>query len=153
MDFEEEVKRCEKRRCRNVPSFWIDNTTKKLYFVYQESKGTWENVRENIYLGGIDMSFVQISVQDEINKRKQNSGEFELLWKESREEYRLIGEMIHIRKTENITQSQLAELTGSKQQVISRIEKKENSPSLRMFCNMLYALGYELQIVKRKEIL
>jgi len=99
------------------------------------------------------MPFGQISVQDEINKRKQNSEEFELLWKESREEYRLIGEMIRIRKAENVTQSQLAELTGSKQQVVSRIEKRENSPSLRMFCNMLYALGYELQIVKRKEIL
>ena len=50
----------------------------------------------------------------------------------------------------DMTQTELAELTGSKQQVISRIEKKENSPSLRMFCNMLQALGYELQIVKRQ---
>ena len=69
---------------------------------------------------------------------------------ESREEYKLIGEMISIRKQEKITQSRLAELTGCKQQVISRIENKENSPSLRMFSNMLSALGYELQIVKKK---
>ncbi|MCM1121341.1 MAG: helix-turn-helix domain-containing protein [Eubacterium sp.] len=48
-----------------------------------------------------------------------------------------------------MTQSKLAELTGNKQQVISRIEKKENNPSLRMFCNILNALGYELRIVKR----
>lgn len=47
-------------------------------------------------------------------------------------------------------QEKPAELTGSKQQVISRIEKKENSPSLKNFCNMLGALGYELQIVKRR---
>ena len=96
------------------------------------------------------MPFEQLNVQKEINKRKNTSVEFEQLWKESREEYRLIGEMISIRKAEKITQTELAELTGSKQQVISRIEKKENSPSLRMFCNMLQALGYELQIVKRQ---
>lgn len=96
------------------------------------------------------MPFEQVNVQKEINKRKNTSVEFEQLWEESREEYRLIGEMISIRKAEKITQTELAELTGSKQQVISRIEKKENSPSLRMFCNMLQALGYELQIVKRQ---
>ena len=99
------------------------------------------------------MSFEKISVQDEINRKKKESVEFEKIWKESREEYRLIGEMIRIRKAENITQSQLADMTGSKQQVISRIEKKENTPSLRMFCNMLNALGYELQIVRRKEVI
>ena len=96
------------------------------------------------------MPFDQLNVQEEIKKRKTTSKEFEQLWEESREEYRLIGEMISIRKAEKVTQTELAELTGSKQQVISRIEKKENSPSLRMFCNMLQALGYELQIVKRQ---
>lgn len=96
------------------------------------------------------MPFEKLNVQEEINKRKSASEEFEHLWEESREEYRLIGEMISIRKAEKVTQTELAELTGSKQQVISRIEKKENSPSLRMFCNMLQALGYELQIVKRQ---
>ena len=96
------------------------------------------------------MPFEQLNVQKEINKRKNTSVDFEQLWEESREEYRLIGEMISIRKAEKVSQTELAELTGSKQQVISRIEKKENSPSLRMFCNMLQALGYELQIVKRQ---
>jgi len=96
------------------------------------------------------MPFEQLNVQEEIRKRKTSSKEFEQLWEESREEYRLIGETISIRKAEKVTQTELAELTGSKQQVISRIEKKENSPSLRMFCNMLHALGYELQIVKRQ---
>ena len=96
------------------------------------------------------MPFEQLSVQEEIKKRKNISKDFEQLWEESREDYRLIGEMISIRKAEKVSQTELAELTGSKQQVISRIEKKENSPSLRMFCNMLQALGYELQIVKRQ---
>ena len=57
--------------------------------------------------------------------------------------------MIRLRKQEKITQSKLAELTGNRQQAISRIENKEVNPSLRVFCNLLNALGYELRIVKK----
>lgn len=95
------------------------------------------------------MPFVEVNIKKEIEKRKEESPSFAKAWNESREEYRLIGEMISLRKAEKITQSQLAAITGSKQQVISRIEKKESSPSLKFFCNMLNALGYELQIVKK----
>lgn len=95
------------------------------------------------------MPFVQTDIHKEIEKHSQESPSFKKAWEESREEYKLIGEMISIRKQEKVTQSKLAELTGNKQQVISRIEKKENNPSLRMFCNILNALGYELQIVKK----
>ena len=95
------------------------------------------------------MPFVEICVQDEIEKRKQESADFQKKWEESREEYRLIGEMISLRKKENITQKELADMLGSKQQVISRIEKKENSPSLKLFCNILDSLGYQLQIVRK----
>lgn len=95
------------------------------------------------------MSFVKVNISEEIEKEKCSSPKFKKAWEESREEYRLIGEMIRLRKQEKITQSRLSELTGNKQQVISRIEKKENSPSLRIFCNLLNALGYELQIVKK----
>ena len=66
-------------------------------------------------------------------------------------ERRLIDEMIRIRKEQNITQKKLAELTGNKQQAISRIEKKEHSPSLGSFNIMIQAMGYELKIVKVEE--
>lgn len=82
------------------------------------------------------MPFVEINVHDEIEKRKQESPNFQKEWDESREEYRLIGEMISLRKKENITQNQLAAMLGSQQQVISHIEKRENSPSLKLFCNI-----------------
>lgn len=95
------------------------------------------------------MPFVQVDIQKEIENHRQESPSFRKAWDESREEYKLIGEMISLRKQEKMTQSKLAEITGNKQQVISRIEKKENSPSLRTFCSILSALGYELQIVKK----
>lgn len=68
---------------------------------------------------------------------------------ECREKKRFIGEMISLRKAEKITQEQLTYMLGSKQQVISQIEKRENSPSLKSLCNILNTLGYELQNVKR----
>ena len=98
------------------------------------------------------MPFVQVDINKEIEKHCQESPSFSKAWNESREEYKLIREMISLRKAEKITQSQLAAITGSKQQVISRIEKKESSPSLKIFCSMLNALGYELQIVKKQKM-
>lgn len=94
------------------------------------------------------MPFVQIDVNKEIEKRMQNP-KFKKAWDENHAEYELIGEMIALRKQKGITQSELASLTGNKQQVISRIERKENNPSLKMFAHILDVLGYELRIVKK----
>lgn len=67
----------------------------------------------------------------------------------STKEKELIDQMVNLRKEQNLSQKQLAEMTGNKQQSISRIEKKEHSPSLQTFCNMLNALGYGLAIEKK----
>mgnify|MGYP000304538986 CR=1 FL=1 len=96
------------------------------------------------------MPFVEVNIQNEIER--QSNPEFRKAWDESRAEYKLIGEMISLRKQENITQKELASLTGNKQQVISRIERKESIPTIRAFSHILDALGYELRIVKKKSI-
>ncbi|MCR5702338.1 MAG: helix-turn-helix domain-containing protein [Lachnospiraceae bacterium] len=62
----------------------------------------------------------------------------------------LIDRFVELRKKEKISQTKLAELTGSKQQAISRTENKEHSPSLKLFCSMVAALGYEIELVKKK---
>ena len=95
------------------------------------------------------MPFIKVNIEEEIEKNRAESETFRKMWDESREEYKLIGEMISLRKQKKITQSKLAEMTGNRQQVISRIEKHENNPSLRIFCNIL---GYELQIVKKPDM-
>lgn len=95
------------------------------------------------------MSFVKVDIEQKIEQKRIEDEQFKKLWDDSREEYRLIGEMTALRKAGKITQEELARLTGSRQQVISRIEKRENSPSLKSFCNILSALGYQLKIVKK----
>ena len=64
-------------------------------------------------------------------------------------ERELIDQLVKLRKEQNITQSQLAMMTGNRQQAISRTEKNEHSPSLKLFYSMASALGYELVLVKR----
>ena len=59
------------------------------------------------------MPFVQVDIDKEIEKHCQESPSFAKSWNESREEYKLIGEMISLRKAEKITQSQLTAITGS----------------------------------------
>ena len=98
------------------------------------------------------MPFVEVNIQNEIEKQRQSNPEFRKAWDESRAEYKLIGEMISLRKQENITQKELASLTGNKQQVISRIERKESIPTIRAISHILDALGYELRIVKKKSV-
>ena len=95
------------------------------------------------------MPFLQVNVEQEIQKQRENDPEFKKIWDESRAEYRLIGEMISLRKKKK---RELALLTGNKQQVISRIERKESIPTIRAFSRILDALGYELQIVKKKSV-
>lgn len=63
-------------------------------------------------------------------------------------EKKLIDDIVKIRKEKNMSQRKLAELTGSKQQAISRTENKEHSPSLKLFYSMVNALGYDIKIVK-----
>ncbi len=62
---------------------------------------------------------------------------------------KLIDDFIAIRKSENLTQKQVAEMSGNKQQAISRMEKKDAIPSLSLFANMLNSMGYELKINKK----
>ena len=61
----------------------------------------------------------------------------------------LVDQLIQIRKEQKISQNKLAEMIGNQQQAISRTESKAHSPSLRLFCSMVNALGYELKLVKR----
>lgn len=91
------------------------------------------------------MPFKQINVNEQIMDKRKNDTEFDVLWKESRAEYKLIAELVKIRKESNLSQAELAKRSGNKQQVISRIENKENSPTLKTLCSILDVMGYEIK--------
>ena len=94
------------------------------------------------------MPFVTVDIHKVIEEEKQKDPAFRKAWDESREEYRLLGEMMAIRKKNHITQAELAKMTGQRQQNISEVEKHERRISLRNYCNLLKAMGYKLEVVK-----
>jgi len=95
------------------------------------------------------MPFKKLDVKKHIEETLSADPELKRMWNESRTEYRILGELIRLRKEKGLSQVELAERSGNKQQVISRIEKKENSPTLKTICSLLDALEYDIQFVPR----
>ena len=91
------------------------------------------------------MPFKQINVNETISEKRKNNAEFDALWQQSRNEDNLLSQLVKIRKSANISQTELAKMSGNKQQMISRIENKENSPTLKTLCSILNVLGYEVK--------
>ena len=95
------------------------------------------------------MPFAKIEVGQIIEEKRNSDPEFKELWDNSRTEYRVLGELVRLRKQRGISQVELAEKSGYKQQVISRIEKKESSPTLKTLCSLADALEVDIVFVPR----
>ena len=98
------------------------------------------------------MPFEKVNIEQTITDKLAADPELKQLWDESRTEYRLLGDLVRLRKEKGLSQVDLAELTGNKQQIISRIENRDNSPTLRTFCNILDVLGYEAILVPKERV-
>jgi DNA-binding XRE family transcriptional regulator len=61
-------------------------------------------------------------------------------------EYKIIEEIIMARKEKNLTQRDLAELIGTKQSNISRLESGNYNPSLDLLNRIAMAVGKELEV-------
>jgi predicted transcriptional regulator len=61
-------------------------------------------------------------------------------------EYKIIEEIITARREKNITQKELAELVGTKQANISRLESGNYNPTLEFLTKIAKAVGKELEI-------
>jgi DNA-binding XRE family transcriptional regulator len=96
------------------------------------------------------MPFQEVKVSKVIEETLDRDAELKELWNNSRMEYAVLSELVKIRKNKGLSQTELAQMTGNKQQVISRIEKKENSPTLKTVCSILNSLDYEIQLVPKQ---
>lgn len=95
------------------------------------------------------MPFKQVDIKKQIEEKAAQSPEFASAWANSRNEYQLLHEITRIRKELNLTQKQLADISNSTQQEISRLEKHEHSPALRTLCRIVNSMGYDLVLKKR----
>ena len=97
------------------------------------------------------MPFERVNVSRVIEDKRTTDPEFDELWNSSRTEYKVLGELIKLRKEKGISQAELAKKTGYKQQVISRIEKRENSPTLKTLCSLADVLDVDIRFVPREK--
>jgi len=95
------------------------------------------------------MPFKTVYVDKLLKEKLDADSELKELWDNSRVEYRILGELIRLRKEKGISQTELAKKSGHRQQVISRIENRESSPTLKTLCAMAEVLNVDIQLVPR----
>jgi len=95
------------------------------------------------------MPFEKADVKKEIKERMEASEEFKNAYIQADREYKLIKEVVQKRKELGISQNMIAEKSGLKQQVISRMETEGNSPTLKSFLRYLDAAGLSIKVEKK----
>lgn len=60
--------------------------------------------------------------------------------------YELVSQIIRLRNENNLTQSQLAEIIGSTQRVISNLENGTYNPSFEFLAKIASGFGKELEV-------
>lgn len=91
-------------------------------------------------------TFVEFDINEHINNLRKNDPDF-ADYDEFLDEYAIMKELVKVRKELSITQSEIAERTGMKQQMISRIEGG-TIPNLSSFMKLVRALGLKVKIEK-----
>ena len=95
------------------------------------------------------MPFKQVEIKEKILEKAAKNVEFKVAWENSRNEYMLLHDVTQKRKELNLTQKELAVISKSTQQEISRLEKREHSPALKTICRIVNSMGYELVLRKK----
>ena len=82
----------------------------------------------------------------EFKKELLKDPEFKKEYEKLEPEYKIIRQILSLRRKKNLTQEQLAKLTGAKQSSIARIESGRHNTSLRLLERIAEALDTELDI-------
>ena len=98
------------------------------------------------------MPWKKMDVDAMIKKDMENDPEFKKLWEESQNEYEILHNVIRLRNQLELTQTELARMSNSTQQEISRLEKREHSPTLATICKIVNSMGYELKVARKEAI-
>jgi predicted transcriptional regulator len=83
---------------------------------------------------------------DEYKDKKLKDPSFKKAYDELGPEYEIIKALIEARSEKNLTQKQLADLTGIPQAHISRLENGNYNPSLKFLKRVAEGLGKELHV-------
>ena len=95
------------------------------------------------------MPWKEVDIDAWIKEDMERDPEFKKLWEERQNEREILRNVTRLRNQLQFTQKRLAELSGSTQQEISRLEKQEHSPTLATICRVINSMGYELKVEKK----
>ena len=94
------------------------------------------------------MTFEKICVKDILEEKRQDQN-FDREYRKIKQEYELIDRIVSERKRRNITQKELAAMTGISQQSISRLEREKHMPKIDTLIKLLDGLGLKLTVVAK----
>lgn len=105
-------------------------------------------LKQQVIEGSLNQDFIkQVDLDAEIERERQSSAEFRKAYDAARDATMLARQLRKLRKRRGLTQAQLAELAGTSQQVISRLEHPSyTSHSISMLRRVVSALGGQLLI-------
>ena len=93
------------------------------------------------------MPFREVNITELIEQECKSDPEFKEILEKRRMEYKFLEQLIKLRNEKGLTQKELADKAGYKnQQTISKIEKHEKSPTLSTLCQVARALDMELTL-------
>ncbi len=95
------------------------------------------------------MPFKKVNVKEEIYKRLENDNELKKAYDSAQNEYEVIKQLVKIRNEMGFSQSDVARQSGLTQQMVSRIEIVDNSPTLRNFIKYIDSMDLEIKIEKK----
>jgi len=79
-------------------------------------------------------------------KEQMENEEFKQEWEKTELEYQIIKAIITAREEKNITQKELAEMTGITQKDISKLENGNANPSLQTLKKLANGLGMAIKL-------
>lgn len=94
------------------------------------------------------MNFEKICVKEIVEEKRQDP-DFDREYRKIKQEYKLIDRIVNERKKRNITQKELAAMTGISQQSISRLEREKHMPKIDTLMKLLDGLDLELTVVAK----
>lgn len=95
------------------------------------------------------MPLKKVNINEEINKRIENDSELKKAYENAQLEYEVVKQLVKMRTEMGFSQSDVAKQSGLTQQMVSRIETVDNSPTLRNFIRYVDSIGLVIKIEKK----
>lgn len=96
------------------------------------------------------MGFRKVDCVAELNEAIRNDAELAEYVREFEQEYELMQSLVKARKELGLTQKDISKRSGLTQQMVSRMEKIDNSPTLTNFLRYISAIGLDINVVKKQ---